>query len=127
MAIAIARDVLGDVLRLIESTLKVPADRIDVDASMESFGVNSLIAMELMANIQSEFEVVLTPADFAGVDTTRDLAGLLASLIEDAGTESARPAATGLQPWDVAAGSLLVTEAVASNPSFSTLTSLVAQ
>ena len=94
MAIAIARDVLGDVLRLIESTLKVPADRIDVDASMESFGVNSLIAMELMANIQSEFEVVLTPADFAGVDTTRDLAGLLASLIEDAGTESARPAAT---------------------------------
>ena len=92
MASVMERDVLGDVLRLIERMLKVPADRIDVDAGMESFGVNSLIAMELMANIQSEFAVTLTPADFAGVETTRDLAGLLESMIEEAEGESRKPA-----------------------------------
>ena len=92
MASVMERDVLGDVLRLIERMLKVPADRIDVDAGMESFGVNSLIAMELMANIQSEFAVTLTPADFAGVETTRDLAGLLESMIEEAEGGSRQPA-----------------------------------
>ena len=57
-------DVLADVIRLIESTLKVPADQIDIDANLESFGVNSLIVMELMENIEKEFDITLTPAQF---------------------------------------------------------------
>jgi acyl transferase domain-containing protein/acyl carrier protein len=75
-------DVLGKVLALIESTLKVPVDQVDIDANLESFGVNSLIVMELMENIEKEFDVTLTPAQFANIDTVRGLAGLVETLVQ---------------------------------------------
>lgn len=76
-------DVLAEVIRLIESTLKVPSDQIDIDANLESFGVNSLIVMELMENIEKEFDVTLTPAQFSNIDTIRGLTGLLESLLSE--------------------------------------------
>lgn len=76
-------DVLGEVLRLIEKTVKVPADQVDIDANLESFGINSLIGMELMENIENEFDVTITPAQFTNVDTVRALAGLLETLIAE--------------------------------------------
>ena len=85
-------DVLAEVLRLIESTLKVPANQIDVDASLESFGVNSLIVMELMENIEKEFDLTLTPAQFSNVETVRDLTGLVESLLADKTPAATQPA-----------------------------------
>lgn len=78
-----AIDVLGDVLALVESTLKIPRDEVDVDANMESFGINSLIVMELMENIEKKFDVTLTPAQFSNIDTLRGLVGLLEKLLDE--------------------------------------------
>jgi len=86
------QDVLGGVIRLIEQTLKVPADKVDIDANFETFGVNSLIVMELMENIEKEFEVTLTPAQFSNINTVRGLSELLERLRQDA-AGSAKPAA----------------------------------
>lgn len=83
MSITADMDVLAEVLRLIESTLKVPADQVDIDANLESFGINSLIVMELMENIEKEFDVMLTPAQFSNIDTVRGLTGLLESLLRE--------------------------------------------
>lgn len=87
-------DVPGRVLGLIESTLKVPADQVDVDANFESFGMNSLIVMELMENIEKELDVTLTPAQFSGVDTVRGLTELLVRLVEKNGGGEAPQAAS---------------------------------
>lgn len=100
-------DVLVEVLRLIESTLKVPADQVDIDASLESFGVNSLIVMELMENIEKTFDITLTPAQFSNIDTVRGLAGLVESLV-------ATPAAAAAAAAPVVAPS--VGNAAASTP-----------
>lgn len=91
-------DVLSEVLKLIVSTLKVPADEIDIDANLESFGVNSLIVMELMENIEKAFDITLTPAQFSNIDTIRGLTGLVESLLVKeapaaAPTAAAAPAA----------------------------------
>lgn len=76
-------DVLHEVLRLIEATLGIPAEEIDIDASMETFGVNSLIVMELMENIERAFDVTLTVVQFADIDTVRAMAGLLEKLLAE--------------------------------------------
>jgi len=76
-------DVLSDVLALVESTLKIPRDEVDVEANMESFGINSLIVMELMENIEKKFDVTLTPAQFSNIDTLRGLVGLLEKLLSE--------------------------------------------
>lgn len=91
MSKLVEQDVLGTVVRLIESTLRVPADQVDIDANFESFGMNSLIVMELMENIEKEFEVTLTPAQFSNVDTVRGLTELLEGLLQEKG--GAAPAA----------------------------------
>lgn len=96
-------DVLAEVLRLIESTLKVPADQVDVDASLESFGVNSLIVMELMENIEKEFDLNLTPAQFSNVETVRDLTGLVESLLVEKTPAPVATAAIATQPATAAA------------------------
>lgn len=75
-------DVLGKVLKIMESTLKVASEQLDIDANLESFGVNSLIVMEIMENIENEFDVTLTPAQFSNIDNISGLVGLLESLSE---------------------------------------------
>ncbi len=80
MALATDIDILGEVIRLIEETLKIPAEKVDLDANFETFGINSLIVMELMENIEKEFDLTLTPAQFSNVNTVRGLADLLEGL-----------------------------------------------
>ncbi|WP_395787575.1 beta-ketoacyl synthase N-terminal-like domain-containing protein [Aquimonas sp.] len=92
-------DTLGDVLRLIELTLKVPADKVDIDANFETFGINSLIVMELMENIERELDVTLTPAQFSNVDNVRGLAELLDRLKQP--QAPAHTAAAAAQPIPV--------------------------
>lgn len=84
-------DVLGDVLALVESTLKIPPDQVDIDANMESFGINSLIVMELMENIEKKFDITLTPAQFSNIDTLRGLVGLLEKLLEEKARGAGQP------------------------------------
>lgn len=106
MSKLVEQDVLGAVIRLIETTLRVPADQVDIDANFESFGMNSLIVMELMENIEKEFEVTLTPAQFSNVDTVRGLTGLLERLLQEAagvGTGAAPAAAPLAAPMAGAA------------------------
>lgn len=88
-------DVLGAVIRLIETTLKVPAEKVDIDANFETFGINSLIVMELMENIEKQFEVTLTPAQFSNVNSVRGLAELLEKLLQK-GAGAAKPAVVSI-------------------------------
>lgn len=98
MATHTERDILGEVLQLIEATLKVPADKVDIDANFETFGINSLIVMELMENIEKVFEVALTPALFSNVDTVRGLTELVEKLLRKGGAAAAPAAAPAPAP-----------------------------
>jgi 3-oxoacyl-(acyl-carrier-protein) synthase/thioesterase domain-containing protein/acyl carrier protein len=95
------RDVLADVLALVDSTLKIPPDQVDIDANMESFGVNSLIVMELMENIEKKLDVTLTPAQFSNIDTLRGLVGLLEKLLEEKARGASPPVASGNLPTTI--------------------------
>lgn len=112
-----ADDVLADVLRLIESTLKVPSDEVDIDASLESFGINSLIVMELMENIEKEFDLTLTPAQFSNIDTVRGMVGLIEGLLEKGNSGStASPPVTAHAPGPAAATGSASPTATATSP-----------
>lgn len=96
MSDVLEADILSDVINIIESTLKIPSDKIDLDADFESFGINSLIVMELMENIEKEFDVSLTPAQFSDVNSIRGLAELLEGLKQD--NTSVAPVTTERKP-----------------------------
>jgi 3-oxoacyl-(acyl-carrier-protein) synthase/thioesterase domain-containing protein/acyl carrier protein len=73
--------VLNRLIGIIEATLKLPADKIDIDVHLETMGINSLIMMELIENIDAEFGLALTPALFVDVETLSDLAGLVEGML----------------------------------------------
>ena len=85
MAAVVQINVLHDVQKTIESTLKMPSGKLDVDADFETFGMDSLIAMELMSNLSKRFNISITPAQFTEVKTVRELAQTIeASLLQGA-------------------------------------------
>jgi len=86
-------DTLDAVMGLIESTLKIPADDVDIDSDFETFGINSLIAMELMENIETQFDIELTPAQFSEVNTINQLSDLVDTLLAQTDTSAASEAA----------------------------------
>ncbi len=102
MSVIAEADILNAVIMLIEETLKVPADKVDIDANFETFGINSLIVMELMENIEKQFEVTLTPAQFSNVDSVRGLSELLEKLTRQM-SASAAPATVSPVPAPAAA------------------------
>ncbi|SAL32943.1 polyketide synthase [Caballeronia udeis] len=75
--------VLQRLTGVIEATIKLPAQNIDADAEFHALGIDSIIVMELISGIESEFDVALTPAQFADVSTLRELAALLAGLVRE--------------------------------------------
>ncbi|WP_445468607.1 beta-ketoacyl synthase N-terminal-like domain-containing protein [Massilia scottii] len=74
-------NVLNRLISIIEATLKLPPDKIDIDVHLETMGINSLIMMELIENIDAEFGLALTPVLFVDVETLSDLATLVDGLL----------------------------------------------
>ena len=50
-------NVLSEVRKTVESTLKMPSGKLDIEADFESFGMDSIIAMELMSNLSKRFNI----------------------------------------------------------------------
>ena len=79
MAVAANSGVLDAVRGIVVSTIKISADRLDVDAEFADLGIDSIIAMELMESLSRRFGIAFTPSQFLNVNTVRELA----SYIED--------------------------------------------
>ncbi len=77
-------DVLSEVKKTVESTLKMPSGKLDIEAGFESFGMDSIIAMELMSNLSKRFNVSITPAQFTNLNTVKELAELIEIIVNGA-------------------------------------------
>ncbi len=75
---------LGTIAGTVASTLKIPVDRLDVDADFDSFGMDSIIAIELMTNLSKQLKVSITPAQLTAVNSIRELAGVIAGSMNEA-------------------------------------------
>ncbi len=72
--------VLDEVVKVVESTLKMPSGRLDANVGFETFGIDSIIAMELITNLSRHFNVSMSPAHFTTVNTVQELAELIEQL-----------------------------------------------
>ena len=82
---AVAEPTMLDMIaRTVASTLKIPVDRLDVDADFDSFGMDSIIAIELMTNLSKQLKVSITPAQLTAVNSIRELAGAISSSTNEA-------------------------------------------
>ncbi len=103
---AVAEPILLDTIaRTVASTLKIPVDRLDVDADFDSFGMDSIIAIELMTNLSKQLKVSITPAQLTSVNSIRELAGIIGGSMNEAPAApapKAQPAAAA-QPAPAAA------------------------
>ena len=83
MANVAEQDVLVEVTSTVETTFRMPKGELDVDADFETFGIDSIIAMELMTNLTDQFDISITPAQFTNINTVRELAGLIGDMVGD--------------------------------------------
>lgn len=82
---AVAEPILLDTIaKTVASTLKIPVDRLDVDADFDSFGMDSIIAIELMTNLSKQLKVSITPAQLTAVNSIRELAGVIGGSMKEA-------------------------------------------
>ena len=103
---AVAEPTLLDTIaRTVASTLKIPVDRLDVDAGFDSFGMDSIIAIELMTNLSKQLNVSITPAQLTAVNSIRELSGVIGGSMNEippAPVPKAQPTAAA-QPAPAAA------------------------
>ncbi len=85
-------NVLDDVRQIVQSTIKISAERLDIDNEFADLGIDSIIAMELMENLSRHFGINFTPAQFLNVNTVRELANFIAENFSLA-SQAAAPAA----------------------------------
>ncbi len=96
---AVAEPTLVDTIaKTVASTLKIPVDRLDVDADFDSFGMDSIIAIELMTNLSKQLKISITPAQLTAVNSISELAGAIAGSMN----EAPAPAAPKAPPAPVA-------------------------
>ncbi|NOT89830.1 MAG: hypothetical protein HOP03_16865 [Lysobacter sp.] len=75
---AVAEPTLLDtIVETVASTLKIPVERLDVDADFDSFGMDSIIAIELMTNLSKRLKISITPAQLTAVNSIRELAAAI--------------------------------------------------
>ncbi|RDZ28529.1 beta-ketoacyl synthase N-terminal-like domain-containing protein [Lysobacter silvisoli] len=75
---------LDTIASTVASTLKIPVDRLDVDADFDSFGMDSIIAIELMTNLSKQLKVSITPAQLTTVKSISELAGAIGGWMSQA-------------------------------------------
>lgn len=99
---AVVEPVLLDtVVGTVASTLKIPVERLDVDADFDSFGMDSIIAIELMTNLSRKLGIPITPAQLTAVSSIRELAGAISESAAPPvapSTEQAAPPAVERKP-----------------------------
>ena len=66
--------IIQQVKSTVESILRMDRDQLDLDASFESFGIDSIIVMELITKLTTQLGVKITPAQFIELRTVRNLA-----------------------------------------------------
>ncbi|WP_024769846.1 beta-ketoacyl synthase N-terminal-like domain-containing protein [Aquimarina macrocephali] len=77
MTVATTQNILQEITKIFEATLRLPAGKLDVNAKFEDFGIDSIISMELINKISHNFGITLSPSKFVNVNTTKELADLL--------------------------------------------------
>jgi acyl carrier protein len=61
----------------IAQVLQVPREQLKPDVLISDLGTDSLDLVEMAIDLQEEFDVIMTPPDFAAARTPGDLATLL--------------------------------------------------
>jgi acyl carrier protein len=93
------RDMVAQFLRReIADVLRMSVGRLPLDRSLKEIGMDSMMAVELLARVESKIGITLSPQQLAGSPTVLTLAESAMSLL--VGLESARAAsaATGSGP-----------------------------
>lgn len=76
-------NVLTQVKNIVSKTLKISLEKLDVDADFDSFGIDSIIAMELMSNLSKGMNISITPAQFTEVNTIKELSVAIEELTSE--------------------------------------------
>jgi 3-oxoacyl-(acyl-carrier-protein) synthase/thioesterase domain-containing protein/acyl carrier protein len=129
---AVAEPILLDkIAGTVASTLKIPVDRLDVDADFDSFGMDSIIAIELMTNLSKQLKISITPAQLTAVNSIRQLAGAIGdsalspSIAAPAPAPIARPAVAKAPTVEASAANRRAARSVDANASLDRLLAFV--
>lgn len=91
MTVATTQNILKEITTIFETTLRLPAGKLDVNANFEDFGIDSIISMELINKISKKFSITLAPSKFVNVSNIKELAELLEEEITEEGEDSQAP------------------------------------
>jgi acyl carrier protein len=70
-------DIRARVSKHLATILQVPAETIDLNTSLEAYGMNSILAVKLSSAIGDDFGLEIEPGEALGVQTANDLVALV--------------------------------------------------
>jgi 3-oxoacyl-(acyl-carrier-protein) synthase/acyl carrier protein len=76
--------IINKVKEVVGLTLKIPDNKLNIEAGFDSFGIDSIVAMDLMKKLSKIFDTAITPAQFTAVNTIKELGDSIANIIGDA-------------------------------------------
>lgn len=74
--------VAGQVKATVESVLKMRPDQLSLASTFESFGIDSIVAMQLISRLRAKFGVSIAPAQFLQLRTVQELASYIDSELQ---------------------------------------------
>lgn len=74
-------DIYRSVKELIGSQLELEEDKINTETTFEELGADSLDLVDMVSEIEREYEIEIAEGDFDRIKTVGDLVGLLGESI----------------------------------------------
>lgn len=72
--------VFNKVAELIAAHVKIPVEDVKIDSTFEELGVDSLVAVSLIYDLEDEFEIEIPNEEATSVGSPRDIVESLARL-----------------------------------------------
>lgn len=87
------RDVEGRVLKVIALTKRLPRETVTLDSSFESLGIDSLDRLNILFDLESEFDIEINDEDAKRVENIPQMVAGVLTLVEAKAQASGTPAA----------------------------------
>ncbi len=107
------RDVEGRVLKVIALTKRLPRETVTRDSSFESLGIDSLDRLNILFDLESEFDIEINDEDAKRVENIPQMVAGVLTLVEAKAQTDGSPATTPPQQPESGAASVSNDEAVA--------------
>lgn len=85
-------DTIQRVLKVIAGSKKIPAEKVTIDSGFEELGIDSMDAVEILFQLENEFDITIPDEAVRSVRNVRDMAEGVEKLVTAKASGGQQPA-----------------------------------